>query len=38
MVFRTPIDQQGAHKKVVQMMLPTKFPEQLKKRSAAATA
>jgi len=31
-------DQQEAHKKVVQMMLPTKFPEQLKERSAAATA
>jgi endonuclease V-like protein UPF0215 family len=31
-------DQQEAHKKVVQMMLPTRFPEQLKERSAAATA
>jgi hypothetical protein len=29
-------DQQEAHKKVVQMMLPTRFPEQLKERSAAA--
>jgi integrase len=31
-------DQQEAHRKVVQMMLPTRFPEQLKERSAAATA
>jgi integrase len=31
-------DQQEAHKKVVQMMLPRRFPEQLKERSAAATA
>jgi integrase len=31
-------DQQEAHKKVVQMMLPTRFPEQLKERSAAATS
>lgn len=31
-------DQQEAHKKVVQMMLPTRFSEQLKERSAAATA
>ena len=27
-----------AHKKAVQMMLPTRFPEQLKERSTAATA
>jgi integrase len=31
-------DQQEAHKKVVQMMLPRRFPEQLKERIAAATA
>lgn len=30
-------DQQEAHKKVVQMMLPTRFSEQLKQRSAAVT-
>jgi hypothetical protein len=31
-------DQQKAHKKVVQMVLPAKFPEKLKARSAAPTA
>jgi len=31
-------DQLEAHKKVVQMMLPTRFQEQLKERSATATA
>jgi integrase len=31
-------DQQQAHKKVVQMMLPTGFSEQLKQRSTAVTA
>ncbi|MGB7584395.1 MAG: hypothetical protein WBM11_06075 [Terriglobales bacterium] len=31
-------DQQKAHKKVVQMVLPAKFPEKLKVRSAAPTA
>jgi integrase len=31
-------DQQKAHKKVVQMVLPSKFPEKLKARSAAPTA
>jgi len=31
-------DQHEAHKKAVQMMLPTRFPEQLKERSTAATA
>jgi hypothetical protein len=31
-------DRQEAHNKVVQMMLPTGFPEQLKERSTAATA
>jgi hypothetical protein len=31
-------DQQEAHRKVVQIMLPTRFPEQLKERSTAATA
>lgn len=31
-------DQQQAHKKVVQMILPKRFPEQLKERSASATA
>jgi DNA primase len=30
-------DQQKAHKKVVQMMLPAKFPEKLKARSSAPT-
>jgi endonuclease V-like protein UPF0215 family len=30
-------DQQEAHKKVVQMMLPTRFPEKLKERIAAVT-
>jgi hypothetical protein len=30
-------DQQEAHRKVVQMMLPTRFPEQLKERIDAAT-
>ena len=31
-------DQQEAHNKVVQMMLPVQFPEQLKARSVTATA
>ena len=31
-------DQQKAHKKVVQMVLPARFPEKLKARSAAPTA
>ena len=31
-------DQQEAHKKVVQMVLPARFPERLKERSATATA
>src|SRR5208282_5711271 len=31
-------DQQKAHRKVVQMVLPAKFPEKLKARSAAPTA
>jgi hypothetical protein len=31
-------DQQEAHKKVVQMVLPAQFPEQLKARSVPATA
>jgi integrase len=31
-------DQQEAHRKVVQMMLPARFPEHLKERSATATA
>jgi integrase len=31
-------DQQKAHKKVVQMVLPAKFPEKLKARSTAPTA
>ena len=31
-------DQQKAHKKVIQMVLPAKFPEKLKARSAAPTA
>jgi hypothetical protein len=31
-------DQQKAHRKVVQMVLPAKFPEKLKERSAAPTA
>jgi hypothetical protein len=30
--------QQKAHKKVDQMVLPAKFPEKLKARSAASTA
>ncbi len=31
-------DQQEAHKRVVQMVLPARFPERLKERSATATA
>jgi hypothetical protein len=31
-------DQQRAHTKVVEMVLPAKFSEKLKSRSAAATA
>jgi integrase len=31
-------DQQKAHRKIVRMVLPSKFPEKLKTRSAAATA
>jgi len=31
-------DQQKAHKKVVQMVLPAKFPEKFKARNAAPTA
>ena len=31
-------DQQEAHKKVVQMIVPVRFPEQLKQKSASATA
>ena len=30
-------DQQKAHRKIVRMVLPPKFPEKLKMRSAAAT-
>ncbi|MFZ0309415.1 MAG: hypothetical protein WAL89_14685 [Candidatus Sulfotelmatobacter sp.] len=31
-------DQQEAHKKVVQMVLPSEFPRKLKARSVTATA